>query len=136
MEEQKKVAAKGGTMRLGAYDCHLDESSKVYEIYGEAMVQERHRHRYEVNNLLRYKLLEKGMHFAGMNQATDLVEIVELPEKRWFVGVQFHPEYKSTVGKPHPLFKSFVGAAVAYAKEQKGPSIQQDKIYKLASSQG
>lgn len=135
MEEQKKVAAKGGTMRLGAYDCHLVEGSRVRDIYDEEMVQERHRHRYEVNNLLRYKLLEKGMRFAGMNLATDLVEIIELPEKRWFVGVQFHPEYKSVVGKPHPLFKSFVGAAVAYAKEQRTASSSNggEKIYKLAS---
>ncbi|MEM8488521.1 MAG: CTP synthase [Bacteroidota bacterium] len=130
MEEQKKIAAKGGTMRLGAYDCTLTEGSRVREIYGESMVQERHRHRYEVNNLLRYKLLEQGMRFAGMNTATDLVEIIELPENRWFVGVQFHPEYKSVVGKPHPLFRSFVGAAVAYAKAKPGKA---ENIYKLAA---
>ncbi len=130
MEEQKKVAAKGGTMRLGAYDCQLTEGSRVREIYGEDMIKERHRHRYEVNNLLRYKLLEQGMRFAGMNTATDLVEIIELPEKKWFVGVQFHPEYKSVVGKPHPLFRSFVGAAVAHAKSKTGKA---ENIYKLAA---
>ncbi len=137
MEEQKKVAAKGGTMRLGAYECHLAEGSMVREIYGVEKVQERHRHRFEVNNVLRYKLLEQGMRFAGMNLATDLVEIIELPEKRWFVGVQFHPEYKSVVGRPHPLFRSFVGAAVAYAREKNKLSEKtQENIYKLASSQG
>ncbi len=139
MEEQKKIDAMGGTMRLGAYDCHLVEGSKVREIYGVDKVQERHRHRYEVNNVLRYKLLEQGMRFAGMNKASDLVEIIELPEKRWFVGVQFHPEYKSTVGKPHPLFRDFVGAAVAYAKDKRGTTAapaNEEKIYKLASSQG
>ena len=135
MEEQKKIVVKGGTMRLGAYDCHLTEGSKVREIYGVDMVQERHRHRYEVNNVLRYKLLERGMHFAGMNLASDLVEIIELPEKRWFVGVQFHPEYKSTVGKPHPLFTSFVAAAVAYAKDR-GQTLRNGKAgaLKMASS--
>ncbi len=130
MEEQKKIAAKGGTMRLGAYDCQLTEGSRAREIYGEEMIQERHRHRYEVNNLLRYKLLEQGMRFAGMNTATDLVEIIELPENQWFVGVQFHPEYKSVVGKPHPLFRSFVGAAVAHAKAKPETA---GNVYKLAA---
>ena len=134
MEEQKKIVAKGGTMRLGAYDCHLTEGSMVREIYGVDMVQERHRHRYEVNNVLRYKLLERGMQFAGMNRASDLVEIIELPDKRWFVGVQFHPEYKSTVGRPHPLFKSFVAAAVAYAKEIRQPENTRKGSLRLAAS--
>ncbi|MFQ5568221.1 MAG: CTP synthase [Rhodothermales bacterium] len=117
MEEQKKITDKGGTMRLGSYDCHLVEGSRVREIYGETDVQERHRHRYEVNNVLRYKLLENGMQCVGLNLERDLVEIIELPEKRWFIGVQFHPEYKSTVGRPHPLFASFVEACTAYARE-------------------
>ena len=118
MEEQKEISDKGGTMRLGQYDCHIQEGSRVHEIYGDTMVQERHRHRYEVNNVLRYKLLEEGMRFTGVNPDTDLVEIMELPEKRWFIGVQFHPEYKSTVGNPHPLFQSFVRACTRYAHEQ------------------
>ncbi len=118
MEEQKRIADKGGTMRLGSYECFLLEGSRVREIYGVEEVRERHRHRFEVNNVLRYKLLEHGMHFTGLNVARDLVEIVELPEKRWFIGTQFHPEYQSTVGKPHPLFHSFVGSAVAYAREK------------------
>ncbi len=118
MEEQKKVMNMGGTMRLGAYDCTLTEGSRVREIYGTDQSKERHRHRFEVNNVLRYKLLERGMQFTGMNLERDLVEIIELPEKRWFVGVQFHPEYRSTVGRPHPLFRSFVEACVAYAREK------------------
>ncbi len=118
MEEQKKISDKGGTMRLGAYDCHLVEGSRVRAIYDEVEVQERHRHRYEVNNVLRYKLLEHGMQFAGINLERDLIEIIELPEKRWFIGVQFHPEYKSKVGRPHPLFASFVEACAAYAREK------------------
>jgi CTP synthase len=117
MEEQKRIADKGGTMRLGRYDCFLLEGSRVREIYGETEVRERHRHRYEVNNVLRYKLLEHGMNFTGINLSRDLVEIVELTDKRWFVGVQFHPEYKSTVSRPHPLFRSFVEATVEYARE-------------------
>lgn len=118
MMEQKRVTDKGGTMRLGAYECHLAEGSRVREIYGTADVQERHRHRYEINNVLRYKLLESGMVFSGVNEDRDLVEIIELPDRRWFIGCQFHPEYKSTVGKPHPLFKSFVAACVEYAREK------------------
>ena len=117
MEEQKRISDKGGTMRLGAYDCHLVEGSRVRSIYGEVEVRERHRHRYEVNNVLRYKLHEHGMQFVGINLERDLIEIIELPEKRWFIGVQFHPEYKSKVGRPHPLFASFVEACAAYARE-------------------
>ncbi|MEZ4699765.1 MAG: CTP synthase [Rhodothermales bacterium] len=118
MEEQKKIMNMGGTMRLGAYDCALSEGSRARAIYGVEATRERHRHRYEVNNVLRYKLLERGMQFTGMNLERDLVEIIELPEKRWFVGVQFHPEYRSTVGRPHPLFASFVEACIGYAREK------------------
>ncbi|RMF60113.1 MAG: CTP synthase, partial [Bacteroidetes bacterium] len=137
MEEQKRITDKGGTMRLGAYDCYLIEGSRAREIYGVADVKERHRHRYELNNVLRYKLLEHGMHFTGINPTRDLVEIVELPEKRWFIGVQFHPEYKSVVGRPHPLFYSFVGACVAYAKEKNMMATprrrRREKVLQLAS---
>ncbi len=118
MEEQKRIADKGGTMRLGSYECFLLEGSRVREIYGESEVTERHRHRFEVNNVLRYKLLEHGMQFTGVNVERDLVEIVELRDKRWFVGVQFHPEYRSQVGHPHPLFKSFVKACADYARDR------------------
>ncbi|MFB6232449.1 MAG: CTP synthase [Salinibacter sp.] len=118
MEEQKEISDKGGTMRLGQYDCRIQEGSRAHEIYETTLVQERHRHRYEVNNVLRYKLLEEGMRFSGVNPDTDLIEIMELPDKRWFLGVQFHPEYKSTVNDPHPLFRSFVRACAAYAHEE------------------
>jgi CTP synthase len=117
MEDQKKIADKGGTMRLGSYECELVEGSRAASIYGESLVNERHRHRFELNNVLRYKLLENGMHCTGVNPGRDLVEIVELPDMRWFIGVQFHPEYKTMVGAPHPLFNSFVGAAIAHAEE-------------------
>jgi CTP synthase len=118
MEEQKEISDKGGTMRLGQYDCRLQEGSRARDIYDAPMVQERHRHRYEVNNVLRYKLMEEGMRFSGVNPDTDLVEIMELPDKRWFLGVQFHPEYRTTVGNPHPLFRSFVRACTTYAHEE------------------
>jgi CTP synthase len=141
MVEQKRITDKGGTMRLGAYDCHLTEESRARAIYGVTDTQERHRHRYEVNNVLRYKLLEQGMQFSGMNLERDLVEIIELPEKRWFMGCQFHPEYKSTVGNPHPLFDSFVAACTEYARDaglikssrparrQKTPRLATAKVY-------
>ena len=138
MEEQKRITDKGGTMRLGSYDCFLTEGSRVRAIYGETDVQERHRHRYELNNVLRYKLLEHGMQFTGLNLERDLVEIVELPEKRWYVGVQFHPEYKTSVGHPHPLFASFIEAAVAYAEDcdlMKSPKPpRRQKVVQLASA--
>lgn len=116
MAEQKGITEKGGTMRLGQYACRLAEGSRVREIYGQEEVFERHRHRFEVNNTLRYKLKEGGMAFTGVNPDTDLVEIIELPDHPWFVGVQFHPEYRTTVERPHPLFVAFVGAAVEHAK--------------------
>jgi CTP synthase len=116
MEEQKDIQEMGGTMRLGAYTCRLLEDSIVREAYQVAEVRERHRHRYEVNNNLRYKLREHGMQFTGINPRRDLVEIIELPDKQWFVGVQFHPEFNSRVQRPHPLFVSFIHACVEYAK--------------------
>ncbi len=138
MEDQKSITEKGGTMRLGAYDCMLTEGSRAHGIYGTGQVEERHRHRFEVNNVLRYKLREHGMHFTGINPGRDLVEIFELPEKRWYLGVQFHPEYRSTVGAPHPLFKSFVEACSAYASEQELHAEPQrsyrEKILPLASA--
>ncbi|HEX8299586.1 MAG TPA: CTP synthase, partial [Rubricoccaceae bacterium] len=134
MAEQKTVTDKGGTMRLGAYRCSLEPGSLAARLYGTdasdaASVMERHRHRYEVNNDLRYKLREGGMLLSGLYAEKDLVEIVELPQTGvsqgdgadgpvhpWFVGVQFHPEYRSTVSDPHPLFVGFVEAAVAQAR--------------------
>ena len=138
MEDQKRITDKGGTMRLGGYDCVLAEGSQAREVYGLEKTRERHRHRFEVNNVLRYKLLEHGMQFTGMNPGRDLVEIVELPEKRFFLGCQFHPEYRSTVGRPHPLFKSFVQAAVAFAREKDMLSTprppRRQKIVRLATA--
>ena len=113
MEEQKSITQMGGTMRLGAYDCELKEGSRVYEAYGkEKLIKERHRHRYEFNNAYTDKYESKGMKCVGINPAVNLVEIVEIPEKRWYIGTQFHPEYSSSVLNPHPLFMSFVKACL------------------------
>ncbi|MFB6320100.1 CTP synthase [Saccharicrinis sp. FJH54] len=112
MEEQKGVSEMGGTMRLGAYECSLLHGSKVHEVYGESTIYERHRHRYEFNSEFLEAFENNGMKAVGINPDTDLVEIVELPEHKWFVGVQFHPEYRSTVVNPHPLFKGFIKAAI------------------------
>ncbi len=111
MEEQKKTHIKGGTMRLGKYACSLKKSSKVAGIYGQTEISERHRHRYEVNNDYLDQFEKAGMIASGKNPESNLVEIIELEGHPWFVGVQFHPEYKSTVDQPHPLFISFVKAA-------------------------
>ena len=113
MEEQKTVTNMGGTMRLGAYDCELVKGSRVFEIYGEAsLIRERHRHRYEFNNKYKEEYELAGMKCVGINPAANLVEIVEIPEKHWYIGTQFHPEYSSTVLHPHPLFISFVKACI------------------------
>ncbi len=117
MEEQKDIENKGGTMRLGAYDCRLEKDSNAYKAYEKEMIQERHRHRFEVNNNLRYKLVEDGMKLTGMNPELDLVEIIELEDHPWFTGVQFHPELGSTVNNPQPLFVDFVKASLEYAKD-------------------
>jgi CTP synthase len=111
MEEQKNVTEKGGTMRLGAYPCEIKKNTKAHSIYNTLSINERHRHRYEFNNAYLKDFQKAGMHASGCNPDTDLVEIIELPEHRWFVGVQFHPEYQSTVLKPHPLFVAFVKEA-------------------------
>ena len=113
MEEQKSITQMGGTMRLGAYDCELKEGSRVYEAYGkEKLIKERHRHRYEFNNVYKDQYESNGMRCVGINPAANLVEIVEIPEKRWYIGTQFHPEYSSSVLNPHPLFMSFVKACL------------------------
>ena len=111
MEEQKGVTEKGGTMRLGAYACRLKKGSFSYLAYKKDMVRERHRHRYEFNNKYMRDFDNAGMKPVGINPETNLVEIMEIPEHKWFVGVQFHPEYKSTVLNPHPLFVDFVKAS-------------------------
>ncbi len=116
MEAQKSVINKGGTMRLGAWDCKLNEESEVYKAYKTAMISERHRHRYEFNNEYLDQIVDAGMKITGVNPETNLVEIIELPNHPWFVGVQYHPEYKSTVLNPHPLFVAFVAATLKYKK--------------------
>lgn len=112
MENQKNISQKGGTMRLGLYPCRLAEDSKCREIYGEELIYERHRHRWEFNNAYRKEATEKGLRIAGVSPDERLVEIVELPENRWFVGVQFHPEFKSRPNKPHKLFADFIKASI------------------------
>jgi len=112
MEEQKKITNKGGTMRLGAWDCSLSENSKVATIYSTKNISERHRHRYEYNNDYLEKFTKAGLIATGINTKTGLVEIVEIPDHPWFIGVQYHPEYKSTVLNPHPLFVDFVKACL------------------------
>ncbi|MFA5417451.1 MAG: CTP synthase [Bacteroidales bacterium] len=119
MEEQKSVKDMGGSMRLGSYDCELKKDSLVYELYGTNMIKERHRHRYEFNNEYRIRFEENGLSITGINPQKDLVEIIELKDHPWFIGVQFHPEYKSTVKQPHPLFVGFVKAAGEYHQRQK-----------------
>ncbi len=117
MEEQKRITMKGGTMRLGAYPCAIQKDTLAYKIYGSELISERHRHRYEFNNEYLKAFQEKGMVNSGTNPTTGLVEIVELPNHPFFIGVQYHPELKSTVEAPAPLFVQFIAAAKAYAKK-------------------
>ena len=114
MEEQKHVTNYGGTMRLGAWDCKLEKNSKVYRIYKKSLISERHRHRFELNNKYLNELETNGMLATGKNPKTNLVEVIEIPSHPWFIGVQYHPEYKSTVLNPHPLFVDFVKASLKH----------------------
>ena len=118
MESQKDVVNKGGTMRLGAWDCDIAEGSIAHKVYGTTNIKERHRHRFEFNDNYKEQIEAAGMKATGLNPETGLVEIVEIPEHNWFVGVQYHPEYKSTVANPHPLFVAFVKAALKYKKKK------------------
>jgi CTP synthase len=118
MDEQKEIENKGGTMRLGTWDCSLSPNSRVHEIYQTDAISERHRHRYELNNAYLEQLTSNGLIATGINPETGLVEIVEIESHPWFVGVQYHPEYKSTVLEPHPLFSAFVQACSQYAKSK------------------
>lgn len=111
MEDQKTITDKGGTMRLGGWDCELKEGTKIFDIYGTALINERHRHRYEFNNYYLEQFVNAGLIPSGVNPETKLVEVIEIADHPFFVAVQYHPEYKSTVAKPHPLFVSFVQAA-------------------------
>ena len=123
MEEQKNITQMGGTMRLGAYECELREGSRAWKAYSAAansslftihssLIKERHRHRYEFNNAYKEEYEASGMKCVGINPASDLVEIVEIPDRKWYIGTQFHPEYSSTVLHPHPLFMSFIKACI------------------------
>ena len=112
MEEQKNITNMGGTMRLGAYECVLRQNSRVFSIYKKEHIQERHRHRYEFNNDFQKEFERSGMQCVGRNPESDLVEIVEIPGLKWYIGTQFHPEYQSTVLHPHPLFVDFVKTAI------------------------
>lgn len=116
MEDQKDLTTKGGNMRLGACPCELAEDSFSYHAYGQKLVQERHRHRYEFNNAYREQLVQAGLRIGGVNPERDLVEIVEIPDHAWYVGVQFHPEFKSKPNAAHPLFANFIAAALKYKK--------------------
>jgi CTP synthase len=112
MDEQKDILNLGGSMRLGAYKCKLKRGSKAFEIYGKEHISERHRHRFEFNNVYKEEFEKAGMICSGLNEESNLVEIIELKAHKWYIGVQFHPEYSSTVVKPHPLFISFMKAAI------------------------
>jgi CTP synthase len=115
MKSQQEVSEKGGTMRLGAYSCKIEKGTMAFKIYGKTSIQERHRHRYEFNNDYLDQFHQAGMITSGINPEADLVEIIELPNHPFFVGVQFHPEYKSTVEAPSPIFVQFIKAAYQHA---------------------
>ena len=114
MESQRAIKLKGGTMRLGAYDCEIESGSKAYKAYGRKKISERHRHRWEVNNRYRDRLEKNGLKISGINAELNLVEIVELTNHPWYVAGQFHPELKSRVSKAHPLFRDFIKASVKH----------------------
>ncbi len=118
MEEQKQITMKGGTMRLGSYPCKIKEGTLAYKIYGTELINERHRHRWEFNNKYIDRFTDAGMVTSGLNPETGLVEIIEYPKHPFFIGVQFHPELKSTVENPHPLFVSFINAAKEYSEQE------------------
>ncbi len=131
MEEQKKITAKGGTMRLGAYSCATKEGSLARRIYEKDMISERHRHRWEFNNAYLESFEKAGMVARGRNNESGLVEIVELPAHPFFIGVQYHPELKSTVENPHPIFVNFIKAAKEFAEQKnavKNPLLQSEMI--------
>ena len=119
MEEQKNISNMGGTMRLGAYECVLKQGSRVFNIYKKEHIQERHRHRYEFNNKFLPELEKAGLRVAGINPERNLVEVVELADHPFFIGVQFHPELKSRPNRPHPLFAGLVKAALDYTTQKK-----------------
>jgi CTP synthase len=119
MDEQRNIAQKGGTMRLGAWTCAIEKDTLLQKVYKSDLIKERHRHRYEFNDAYYEQFKKHGMIASGVNPETKLVEAIELPEHPWFVGVQYHPEYSSTVANPHPLFVDFVNACNSYAQSKK-----------------
>ncbi|MDP6408176.1 MAG: CTP synthase, partial [Planctomycetota bacterium] len=123
MAEQEQINDKGGTMRLGAFDCALKEGSRARELYGGDLISERHRHRFEFNNDYRDIFADSGMSLSGHNPERDLVEIVELPEHPFFIGVQFHPEFKSRPLRAHPIFAGFVAAALTHSRGNSHPQL-------------
>ncbi len=120
MAEQMDVTEKGGTMRLGAYDCDLAPGSVVHRIYGKSRISERHRHRYEFNNRFRERLQKAGLRLSGLSPDGTLVEMIELPPEAhpFFVGCQFHPEFKSRPTAPHPLFSAYIAASLQYQRSR------------------
>ena len=114
MPEQRDIDEMGGTMRLGVYPCKINDGTMIQRIYADELIYERHRHRYEFNNEYRDILTEGGMVLSGLSPSGKLVETIELKDHPWFVGVQFHPEFKSRPNKPHPLFRDFIRAAYEY----------------------
>ena len=118
MPDQKKITEKGGTMRLGAYACEIQKGTKAYSAYGRQRISERHRHRYEFNNKYLNDIKANGMIPSGINPETGLVEIIEITDHPYFLGVQYHPELKSTVENPHPLFVRFVKAAMEFKSKR------------------
>lgn len=127
MDEQRSIKDKGGTMRLGSYVCSLRDDTLVRRVYGKSTIHERHRHRYEFNNMFRPLFEKNGMTLAGICEDRDLVEIIELGTHPWFIGVQFHPEFKSRPTSPHPLFSSFVGAALQHRKQHAGRAAKEKR---------
>jgi CTP synthase len=118
MKEQKQLKNMGGTMRLGSYECDIKKGTLLEKVYNHQEISERHRHRYEFNNDYKEEFEKNGMVFSGKNNENQLMETIELPTHPWFIGVQYHPEYKSTVENPHPLFIGFVKAGLAYSKDK------------------
>jgi len=118
VEKRDVDSAKGATMRLGAYPCRIENDTNAYEAYQQENISERHRHRYEFNNEFKNRLEESGLVISGMSPSADLVEITELKDHPWFLGCQFHPEFKSRPMKPHPLFRDFINASLVYKKSK------------------
>jgi CTP synthase len=120
LQRRDESSDKGATMRLGAYPCRLTKETLAYRAYGVEEISERHRHRYEFNNDYKTLLIEKGLVVSGSSPSGDLVEIIEIKHHPWFLGCQFHPEFKSRPMDPHPLFRDFIGAALEYSKARAG----------------